>query len=393
MASSEGGYSSASYSWGTGQARCKIDASVTNLNDDTCRVTISGSVRSGNDAGTAYRLNGYGTASQVGHDACNGAAAGSVNGSGIYNYANWIAGVSGTWDIPRSKNATSMKCWCKYWGAEVNGYGAASNSGEVDVTVTIPARPYYAHGNPSFSSPKTTVHYGEEITLSWGKSGTQGNANFVRFELYHDDANKAENRMYSGTGTSMKVKPSDYTGPKGGTVTLSLWELHDWYGENKWTHTDITITVRSGVVSVYDGSEFTLEKKILDNAELFDGSVSVDFSVPVGGGKFEVGKISAGSATLKNKDTNETVALTIDPDFSSKTAMFYCDLPEGAYTLSIVGSYIMDTPVNATLTYNSKVPISGKKHVGLVSAYDSDGKKHYVLITAYDENGKAHNVI
>ena len=387
MASSEGGYSSASYSWGTGQARCKVDASVTNLNDDTCRVTISGSVRSGNDAGNAYRLNGYGTESQVGHDACNGAAAGSVNGSGVYNYANWIAGVSGSWDIPRSKNATSMKCWCKYWGAEVNGYSAASNSGEVDVTVTIPARPYYAHGNPSFSSPKTTVHYGEEITLSWGKSGTQGNANFVRFELYHDDANRAENRMYSGTGTSMKVKPSDYTGPKGGTVTLSLWELHDWYGENKWTHTDITITVRSGVVTVYDDSESANSRTIIDN-DSFINSTSAIFTVPSIGGRLHICTSPTWMMCTLTRSGGGTVELNLLGDKSHPSG-YWCNLSQGTYTIVVQNALGADmpTPIVAKLTCN------GHKHVGLVSTYDSDGKKHYVLITAYDENGKAHNVI
>lgn len=387
MASSEGGYSSASYSWGTGQTRCKIDASVTNLNDNTCRVTISGSVRSGNDAGTAYRLSGYGTASQVGHDACNGAAVGSVNGSGVYNYANWIAGVSGTWDIPRSKNATSMKCWCKYWGAEVNDYDAASNSGEVDVTVTIPARPYYAHGNPSFSSPKTTVHYGEEITLSWGKSGTQGNANFVRFELYHDDANNAGNKIYSGTSTSMKVKPSDYTGPKGGTVTLSLWELHDWYGTNKWTHTNITITVRSGVVTVYDDSESENSKTVVDDNSLIN-STSAIFTVPSIGGRLDIRTSPTWMMCTLTRSGGGTVELNLLGDKSHPSG-YWCNLSQGTYTIVVQNALGADmpTPIVAKLTCN------GHKHVGLVSMYDSDGKKHYVLITAYDENGKAHNVI
>lgn len=87
------------------------------------------------------------------------------------------------------------------------------------------------------------------VTISWAKSGTQGNANFDRFELW-----QGRNKLYSGSGISKSVVPSDATGAQGGTATYTLKEIHEWYGTYPETSTTISVTVRSGVVSVYDSS-------------------------------------------------------------------------------------------------------------------------------------------
>ena len=114
-------------------------------------------------------------------------------------------------------------------------------------TLSIPARTYNAHGNPSFSTSKATAHYGEVLKLSWDKSETQGNANFDHFELYQGNT-----QIYKGKDTNYEVTPSDVTGAKGGTVTYTLKEVHEWYGGYKTTETSITIKVQSGVVTIYD---------------------------------------------------------------------------------------------------------------------------------------------
>lgn len=103
------------------------------------------------------------------------------------------------------------------------------------------------HGNPTLSASKTTANYGESVNLSWAKSSTQGNAAFARFELW-----QGNNKLYSGSAVSKSVVPSDATGPKGGTATYVLKEIHEWYGSYPTTQTSKSITVRSGVVSVYD---------------------------------------------------------------------------------------------------------------------------------------------
>ena len=59
-------------------------------------------------------------------------------------------------------------------------------------------------------------------------------------------------QIYKGYGTSSAVTPSDVTGAKGGTVTYTLKEVHEWYGGYKEKETSISIKVQSGVVTIYD---------------------------------------------------------------------------------------------------------------------------------------------
>ncbi len=44
------------------------------------------------------------------------------------------------------------------------------------------------------------------------------------------------------------------TGAKGGTATYTVKEIHTWYGSEKTTQASVSVTVRSGIVSVYDSS-------------------------------------------------------------------------------------------------------------------------------------------
>lgn len=116
------------------------------------------------------------------------------------------------------------------------------------VIVTVPKRTYQAPGTPTLSASKTTVNYGDSITLTWSKASNQGNASFTRFELWNGTSKK----LYSGSATSQSVKPSDISGAKGGNVKYVIREYHDWYGEDKYTEASVTVAVRSGVVTVYD---------------------------------------------------------------------------------------------------------------------------------------------
>lgn len=133
--------------------------------------------------------------------------------------------------------------------ASVRVTSVSSGSKSALASVTIPARVRTPHGKPTISASKTTANYGESVTLSWKKAATQGNANFNKFEL-----KQGSKVIYSGTAVSKSVKPSDYTGAKGGNVTFTLREIHEWYDSYPATETTITINVRSGVVSVYDST-------------------------------------------------------------------------------------------------------------------------------------------
>lgn len=236
-----GGEYTAAVNGGTGKSQAYVWAEVTNKDDDTCYVHVKGCVSSvGN-----YTIAQYGVHVQSGQNGSNQ----WTDVTDVFNYNAWVGNIDSTWEVSRGQNAKDVTCWTKYWGETVNGYGAAPHSGEVNVTVTIPARPYHAHGNPSFSTPKTTVHYGETVELSWSKSETQGNANFDHFELW-----QGSTKLYSGSNTSYTVTPSSITGAKGGTATYTLKEVHEWYGGYKTTEASVSIKVQSGVVTMYDSN-------------------------------------------------------------------------------------------------------------------------------------------
>jgi hypothetical protein len=243
MAGADGGYSSFGVNGGTAHTYARVDASVSIIDDNTCSVTVSGYVY----AQSGWELYQYGVHVQCGQNGSNE----WVDTTDVFNGTAHVGNTSGTWNVSRGQNDRTISCWTKYWGEKVGGIGAAgiSNSPAVYVDVTIPARPYHAHGNPSFSTPKTTVHYGETVELSWSKSETQGNANFDHFELWQGDT-----KLYSGSNTSYTVKPSDVTGAKGGTATYTLKEIHEWYGGYKTTEASVSIKVQSGVVTMYDSN-------------------------------------------------------------------------------------------------------------------------------------------
>ena len=236
-----GGESTHGMSWGTGKARAWVWAEVSNKDDNYCYVRIRGEVQSV----SPYGISDYGVIVQVGQDGTNQ----SDEVGGVFNYSDWVGKADYTYTVARGKDDKEIYCWTKYWGATVDGYGGGPWSGEVGVYVTIPARTRIPHGNPTLSASKTTANYGESVLLSWKKSTTQGNANFARFELW-----QGNKKLYSGSGISKSVVPSDATGAKGGTAKYTLKEIHEWYGSYPETSTSKSITVRSGVVSAYDST-------------------------------------------------------------------------------------------------------------------------------------------
>lgn len=149
--------------------------------------------------------------------------------------------------VTYTRTNSNQNIACK---AVVNVTGGFHNgTSTATVTVTIPARTRTPHGNPTLNLSKTSVNYGDSVTATWAKSATQGNANFDHFELYIGST-----KTYTGTGTSSSFKPSDYTGPSGGDLTVKIREVHEWYGSYPYTEASKTINVKSGVVTVYDSS-------------------------------------------------------------------------------------------------------------------------------------------
>ena len=197
MASAEGGYDSRGFSWGTGQTRCYVEANITSSNDGAVYISFSGKVRSGNDAGTAYRLSGYGVTCTV-----STSSGGSCSASASYNYANWVAGCSGGVWVNRGRSAFNVTITCSY-----SSYNGASNSGSVSVTVNVGAKPSHTisfNANGGTGAPSNvTKWYGEQITIpstiptrtnyrfdGWGTSATSSTASYQPGSSYWiSDAN------------------------------------------------------------------------------------------------------------------------------------------------------------------------------------------------------------
>lgn len=142
---------------------------------------------------------------------------------------------SATFSIAQSGVQRTFRCsawWDASWSSQGQNTSASTN-------VTVPAVQRVPHGNPGISVSKKTVNYTESITLSWSRSSTQGNANFDHFVVHQNGS-----QIYSGSGTSMTVKPSSITGAKGGTVTYTVYEVHEWYGSYPQTSASTSVTVR-----------------------------------------------------------------------------------------------------------------------------------------------------
>lgn len=133
---------------------------------------------------------------------------------------------------PNSRKFNVTAWWDSSWSS-------AGGSTTATTTVTVPAVQRDPHGQPTVSVSKSVVQSVEQVTISWKKSSDQGNASFERFELYQGNT-----KLYSGTDTSYKVKPSDYTGAGGGKVTFTVREVHEWYGTYPYTSASVTVTVR-----------------------------------------------------------------------------------------------------------------------------------------------------
>lgn len=188
------------------------------------------------------------------------------NLAAAYQYNGWDSHVDGvdtyynggTWrsnsvniTISKTNDSQELYLYLDMDSKTVNGYGGAPGAIIWDWqhigTVWISPRTYYKHDKPKFSADKDSAHYGETVSLSWAKSSKQGNANFDRFELW-----QGENKLYSGSGVSYNVIPSEVTGASGGDVEYRLVEVHEWYGSYPTTEATLTINVKSGVVTTYD---------------------------------------------------------------------------------------------------------------------------------------------
>lgn len=203
---------------------------------------------------TGFRVNATFVAGQNSYNAYGFTVNTDVDGFDTRYHTVYIGsrGGSASWSDYYSVTETGLydrTYSCSAWADTSWSSNGCDSGNPVRASVTVPKRAYNDFSYPSFSSSKSTANYGENVQLSWSKGSEQGNAWFDHFELW-----QGGNRLYSGSGVAMSVRPSDVTGAKGGTVTYTLKEVHEWYGTYPSKEISLTIKVRSGVVSAYDAS-------------------------------------------------------------------------------------------------------------------------------------------
>ena len=171
----EGGNSSASYSWGTGYARCRVDASVSYNSNTQATISFSGAARSGNDAGNAYRISGYWVTVTV---SCNGQ---SASAGAAWDYTTWVANASGSVTVARGSSDKSYTVTCSYQGS--NGSG---NSGSVSMSVTVAKIPYTAPPSPDHNK-MSSFGTGDMLVGWYNNSSSTGTPTSVTLQTSVND--------------------------------------------------------------------------------------------------------------------------------------------------------------------------------------------------------------
>lgn len=148
-----------------------VSATVSNVDNDTSRITWSARVEMYNAA--QY---GVGVKCYVG-GTLRKTDTGYLSSSPGTSYKT-VASVSGTTDYTRGTSAKSVTVTVNAYGTTVSGYGSAGGSASASVTVTIPALPSYTvayNANGGSGAPGSqTKWYGKTLKLSSTKPTRTG---------------------------------------------------------------------------------------------------------------------------------------------------------------------------------------------------------------------------
>lgn len=267
--------------------RAYVSASIANSSNDYATVSYYYCVQ----MTQAYH---YGVAANI---YVNGSWQHSTSGYLTSNPgSSWVTvcSGSGSTSVSKSNGAYNITVQCNAWGETVNGYGSAGGSTSCSVTLTVPARAYIAHGNPTFTADKAIVSEGERVAFTLTPSATQGNANFNHFEISDGMGNiffVSETRTTPATVTTTDIPSAvlerygadEYLAGATGAlqafdelrpncIYYAAREVYEWYGTypaSSWVWLEVevekaasgpsTITfydsnglARVGIVTVYD---------------------------------------------------------------------------------------------------------------------------------------------
>ena len=200
MATAYGGESTKSYSWGTGKTRAWVEVTVSNKSDTVCTVKVRGQIQSV----SPYYMRYYGARVHAGvyNSGSSGSYKSASMGTWLYD-AEWSPGtpVSYSRDFDRKASAYSVTGFCWYLGETVSGYGPMSNSGEVKLSVTIPAMPVYAPNAPTGAWSSRASDYRNDVGWANHADATHPYSS-VRLERSVDGGGWSEIAALSGSATS-----------------------------------------------------------------------------------------------------------------------------------------------------------------------------------------------
>ena len=145
------------------RARIKVDQSNTNT---TSTLTITGQARSGNDAGTANRLDAWGIHVYAGHGNAGGVAGRETSTYDKLNMTNWVGTVTCTDTFPRQESAYTVRCYVRQQASDMSA-GTVWASPDI----TIPALPIQVPPDVSDFSVLTDSENSNFI-LSWTNNGS-----------------------------------------------------------------------------------------------------------------------------------------------------------------------------------------------------------------------------
>ena len=204
------------------------------------RSKVAGEVASLTETTATVRATAFWCSIGWGYDVWGSAAAAAVEGqsSGEQEFhASSATGASvetaaASKEVSFERGAADYAVQC-HASVQLRG-GYHDGVSEAGTWVTVPARVLVRPGAPALTAP-ASVGPGQPLALSWAKAASQGNAAFVRFELWENGS-----KVYAGTGTS-----ATRTAPAGSATKVSyeLREVHEWFGEELYSSKTAEVSV------------------------------------------------------------------------------------------------------------------------------------------------------
>lgn len=118
----------------------------------------------------------------------------------------------------------------------------------------IPAKVRFAPSAPSITISKSQTTYGEAVSLAWSRNDARTNMHFKEFRVFVTGSDGQRKSIYTGTGTSKTVTPSEYVEPQGGEVSFDVEAVYTWNNTEYKYEAKTSVKVLGGGCTIYDAS-------------------------------------------------------------------------------------------------------------------------------------------